>query len=157
MKLFHIFKVQAQTAFLFCGLLILSHAQFEGLIHVDVDVAGDGGLHQRAQERFRQFKASAVADIQSHRRPPEEIFKDIAVLAFSQAAKLRFLQPFLHVSQNILIGDEIDKMCPGIQGKFTEFRWSHGRFVGEEVVEILVIEAESLHIHLKMVDSHGGK
>ena len=45
MKLFHIFKVQAQTAFLFCGLLILSHAQFEGLIHVDVDVAGDGGLH----------------------------------------------------------------------------------------------------------------
>ena len=152
MKLFHILKIQVQAAFFFCGLLILSHAQFEGLIHVD-----DRGIHQRAQERFCQFKASAVADIQSHRRPPEEIFKDITVLAFSQAAKLRFLQPFLHVSKNVLIGDEIDKMCPGIQGEFPEFRWSHGRFVGEEVVEILVIEAESLHIHLKMVDSHGGK
>ena len=47
-QLFHIFKVQVQAAFLFGGLLILSHPQLKRFIHVDIDTAGGGDIHQSA-------------------------------------------------------------------------------------------------------------
>ena len=72
-------------------------------------------------------------------------------------AELGTLQPLFHMSQHILVGDKVNEAGTRIGGQTAELLSSERSLVAEKIAVLGVVEAETLHIELQMVNAHPTK